>query len=128
MKINASEYLEFVIKLSERFANMKGVILKLVPLKQEIEIATFPFLFENLLYLCIDHAIKNSGEEKKISISVEKMGDRVRFCFSGINSENRTDKTFLSNSEGINKELGSKIINEETSNFFLLDVPERLTA
>ena len=126
LRINAGEYLEFVIKLSERFAVMKGIILKPAPQEEEVELETFPFLFENILYLCIDTAMENGDEEKTILISFGKRDSRVQFRFSGLVKGVRLDKDLSSGSAEIFDRLGAGIIDENESGAFILDMPEVL--
>ena len=127
-KVDTIECLDLVIKLSARLANMKGVILKLENLEEKVEITTFPFLLENLLYLCIDNAMENAGEDKMIVMTVNKKGNRIHFRFSGVNLKYNTEKVILSASESIFEKLGARIIVEKESGAFLLDMPEDLKA
>jgi signal transduction histidine kinase len=120
MKINACECVDFVIRLSERFANMKGVVIRQEHPSEPIEITTSPFLFENIVYLCLDKAIQYPGEEKNILISVHKEDDRIQFEFKGISAGNEIEKNLLSESSGIFKKLDAKIICKEGSDSFIL--------
>jgi signal transduction histidine kinase len=123
MKINACEYVEFVIRLSERFANMKGVVLTPELPSESIEITTFPFLFENILYLCLDQAMQHPNEGKTILISVQREGDRVKFEFTGLSSGNEIDKNLITGSPGIFEKLEAGIVCKEGSGSFILDIP-----
>ena len=126
LRIEAGEYLEFVIRLSERFASMKGVVLKTASPEEKVELETFPFLFENILYLCIDRAMENPDEGKTILISFEKKDGRVKFRFSGVVKEVRVGKEIFSESSGIFDRLGAVIVDESDSGAFILDMPEIL--
>lgn len=121
MKVNTSEYLEFVIKLMERFATMKGVSLRPELPEETIEVTTFPFLLENLLYLCLDWAIENPSEEKTIIISIQKKEDRIQFNFKGMFPGIKKDS--ITGSKDILEKLGATIINDSNSGTFILDMP-----
>ncbi|MFC1839909.1 histidine kinase dimerization/phospho-acceptor domain-containing protein [Thermodesulfobacteriota bacterium] len=126
LKIDAFEYLKFVVKLSERFADMKRVILKLESYEQKVEIATFPFLFENLLYLCIDRAMESPGEDGTISISIEKKGEKVFFRFSGLSTGSKKESTTFPGSDELFKKLNARIIDGDVPGSFMLNIPEHL--
>ena len=125
IKINACEYIEFVIRLSERFANMKGVEIRPELPSEPIEIATFPFLFENIIYLCIDQAMQHPGEDKTIIISVHKKDDRIQVKFRGISPEIDSMSNFPSVSASLVKKLGAKIISEESADSFILEIKKK---
>jgi signal transduction histidine kinase len=121
-KINACDYIEFVIRLSERFANMKGLVIKPELPSEPVEIATFPFLFENIIYLCLDLAMQNPGADKIIAIMLHKKDDRIQVEFKGISPEVNAEDSFLSEQSGIFKELGAEIISEKTPDSFILEI------
>lgn len=123
MKINICEYIEFVIRLSERFANMKGVEVRYEFPFAPVETSTFPFLFENIIYLCLDQAMQHSGEDKTIIISARSENDRIHIEFKGVSSVNEIEKSLLSGSSGIFEKLEAKIICKENSDSFILDMP-----
>lgn len=123
MKLNACEYVEFVIRLSERFANMKGVVLKPEFPSEAIEITAFPFLFENIIYLCLDQAMQHPKEDKTILIRIHKEDDRVLFEFSGVSSGKDIENNLITGSSGIFKKLEAGIICKEGSDSFILDIP-----
>ena len=126
LKINGAEYLEFVVKLSERFAGMKGIDLKVEPPVKRIELVTFPFFLENILFLCIERALNNPDEEKTILMSVEKAGDRVRFTFSGLSRTENIEGDALWESEKMLERLDAGIIGGSEPGTFMLDMPDRL--
>ncbi len=123
MKINACEYIEFMVRLSERFAAMKGVIIKPELPAEPLEITTFPFLFENIIYLCLDQAMQYPGEEKTILMSAHREEERLRVEFRRISSGKEIENNLLSGSAGIIEKLKAKIMCKEGSDSFILDIP-----
>ncbi|MBN2418152.1 MAG: hypothetical protein JXL81_02110 [Deltaproteobacteria bacterium] len=123
MKINACEYIDFVVRLSERFASMKGVLIKTDLPPGPVEISTFPFLFENIVFLCIDQAMQYPNEDKTIIISVHNENERTRIKFAGISAVNEIEKTLLSGSSTIFEKLGAGITYNEDPGSFILDLP-----
>ena len=122
IKINACEYIDFVIRLSERFANMKGVLIRPELPSEPIEIATSPFLFENMIYLCLDQAMQYPGEDKTIAILLHKKDDRIQVEFKGISPEINIKDSFLSKPPDIFKKLGAEIISEKSPDSFILAI------
>jgi signal transduction histidine kinase len=122
-RINVCEYVDFVIRLSERFANMKGVVIKSELPSGPIEMTTFPFLFENMIYLCLDQAMKTPGEDKNISISALKKDDRIQIEFKGVSSVDEIEGNLISGSSTIFEKLDAKIICNDSSGSFILDIP-----
>lgn len=126
LKVDAAEYLEFVVRLSERFANMKGISLELEFPEEKVELVTFPFFLENILFLCVDRAMENPAEEKTIVMSVGKGGDRVQFRFSGLSEQEKTGGNYFSESAEILGRLDARITDVNESGTFILDMPESL--
>ena len=122
MQINACEYIDFVIRLSERFASMKGVEINSELPPESIEITTSPFLFENIIYLCLDQAMQFSGEDKIIFISLHKKDDSIQVEFKGISPENNTKDDIIPEPSGIFEKLGAKIIHKNTPDSFILEI------
>lgn len=127
-KINACEYADFVVRLSERFAAMKGIELRTQFPSEPVEIATFPFLFENLIYLCLDRAMQYPDGDKTILISAQKTDDRILFEFRGVAKEIDPENNNLTVSEDMLKTLGAKLIHKQGSDSFILDIQKELSA
>ena len=123
VKFNACENIEFVIRLSERFANMKGVEIKSELPSEPVKISAFPFLFENIIYLCLDQAMLHPEEDKSIVITVHNEDDRIQVNFKGVYSGNEIKDNLLSGSSGIFEKLNARIICKEGSGSFMLDLP-----
>jgi len=121
-KINAYDYVEFVIRLTDRLATMKGVEFRLENPPEPVEIATSPFLFENLIYLCLDQAMQHPDEGKTVTISINKKDDRIHFEFMGIAQDINLENNLLTVSEGILKKLGANVIIKDGSGSFILDI------
>ena len=122
MKINVCEYIEFVIRLSERSASIKGVEIKPELPTEPVEIETSPFIFENIIYLCLDQAMQSPGEDKAILILLHEKYDRIHVEFKGISPELNTEDNFLSKSSSIFKKLEAKIISKATPDSFILEI------
>jgi light-regulated signal transduction histidine kinase (bacteriophytochrome) len=120
--INICEYAEFVVRLSERFATMKGVQIKPELPSYPIEISTFPFMLENMVYLCIDYALQNPKEEKIISVSAEKKEDAVQIEFKGISASDEAESDFTTEAADMLGKLGARIIIKKESGSFILEI------
>ena len=124
LDINSCEYIEFVVRLTERFATMKGVQVKTELPADPIEISTFPFMFQNLVYLCIDYAIQNPKDEKTISISAAETEEKAQFEFGGVTSSDEAEKNFAGSAD-LFKILGACIILKNESDSFLLEINKK---
>ncbi len=122
LNINVCEYAEFVVRLSERFAAMKGVQIKPELPADPIEITTFPFMFENLIFLCIDYAIQNPTEDNIVLITANENESAVMFEFKGIASSDEAENSFKAGSSDILDKLGAQIESNRDSGSFVLEI------
>ncbi len=79
--VDLDETLELVLALSGRFASMRGVTMELEPCSDRVAITTIPFFLNNLLWLCMDFAMKATerGGTVRLIIEQTKNGPRIRF-------------------------------------------------
>jgi len=84
--VDLSEILDLVVSITRRFADMKGVTLNLRSAPGKIDISTYPFLLEHLLWCCLEMGITRAGEEKTININSDKMENGAQVTFSGLSA------------------------------------------
>lgn len=82
--LNLQELTGTVLALSDRFADMKGVVLERQPADTEVIATTRPFLLENLIWLCLDFAMSMTGSEKRVIIDLKKKGKQASITLSGL--------------------------------------------
>jgi C4-dicarboxylate-specific signal transduction histidine kinase len=109
--VDVSETLKLTVDLSTRFADMLGIQLNLEQPMKSVKITTSPFLLENMVYLCLDHAMGTVSEEKKLFIKLDEDGRSVNIRFTGIQSSvNSQASLFPSETEtALLKALGAEI-------------------
>lgn len=73
-----TEFLDLVAALSRRLAAIKGFELEVFCDKGLREVVTNPFFLENLLWSFIEHAIADTGEEKKLTLFAEESDGKLR--------------------------------------------------
>ncbi|RPH89907.1 MAG: sensor histidine kinase [Desulfobacteraceae bacterium] len=83
MVVEVREVVELVLALAQRYASQKGVALEAVPATGPISLLTRPFFLENLIWCCLDQAIKTAGKEKKVLIGAQKKGNQIEITFTG---------------------------------------------
>ena len=83
-KVDVYETLELIVALTRRFADMREVKLELESCSELKAVSTNPFFLENLIYCCIDYAIKSTGEDRTIRISVLNEGSDILIKFSNL--------------------------------------------
>ena len=93
LRVDLGETVTFVAHLAHRFAHMTGVEIRTNLTTDPVKITTSPFFLENLVWLCLDFAMKVLGDEKIITIFVEYAGDRGLVRFS--NLDRLTPEVFL---------------------------------
>jgi C4-dicarboxylate-specific signal transduction histidine kinase len=83
MVVEVPEVVELVLALAQRYASQKGVALEAVPATGPLSLLTRPFFLENLIWCCLDQAIKTAGKEKKVLIGAQKKGNQIEITFTG---------------------------------------------
>lgn len=83
-RVDLGETVVFVAHLAHRFAHMNGVVIKSKLPPDPVKITTSPFFLENLVWLCLDFAMKVTGDEKVITISTEQLPDKGFVRFSNL--------------------------------------------
>jgi C4-dicarboxylate-specific signal transduction histidine kinase len=82
--IHVYETMELIVALTERFADMREVKLKLLDHSERSSISTSPFFLQNLIYCCIEYAIDSTGEDRTVHISTQKHGNAIKIKFSNL--------------------------------------------
>ena len=79
--IDLRELLGLLLELTQRSASMQGVSLAVDRPSDPIMATTSPFLLLNLLWFCLNYAMKAAGPEKTVEITAEKTDDGARLHF-----------------------------------------------
>lgn len=79
--IDLAETVEFVKMLSARIASISEITLEAPPPEETMTLNTNPFLLQNLIWLCIDFAIRKVGSGKTVTLLTEgtEKGGKIRF-------------------------------------------------
>jgi len=79
--VELNEIIELFLKLTERFAAMRGVAVKARYAPDRFQVRTAPFYLINLLWLCLDFALNAAGADNLVEITAEKTaaGAQIRF-------------------------------------------------
>jgi C4-dicarboxylate-specific signal transduction histidine kinase len=80
--IDLAETVTLVTNLSIRLAAMRGLALAYQVPSAPVMIRTSPFFLENLLWLCLDFAMKAAGAGKTINLFIEKVEGKGRVRFT----------------------------------------------
>ena len=81
LPVDLRELLGLLMELAQRSASMQGVSLAVDRPLDPIMVTTSPFLLLNLLWFCLDYAMKAAGPEKTVEITAEKTDDVARLHF-----------------------------------------------
>ncbi|MBW2028694.1 MAG: sensor histidine kinase [Deltaproteobacteria bacterium] len=82
--IDLQEFIEYMIRITERLTGMKGVSISSVPPEEQIRITTHPFFLENLIWRCIDFAAESSCGKKTIKVGAEMKDNDPVIRFSDL--------------------------------------------
>lgn len=95
--VDVVDSMRLIVDLSGRFASMRGVRLEFHGNASPCRITTSPFLLENLMYLCLDHAMGQADDQKTISVNIKGESNTAHIVFSGMKPlEEAQDKGFPS--------------------------------
>ena len=87
-QIDVDEYLSFVMELSRRFADMRGVKLYCEHGPDPVNIVTSPFLLANLLYLCINYSVEAAEQGETVYIQMGPVPEGAKILFREIRIAN----------------------------------------
>jgi len=80
-RIDICNLLALVASLSERLFSLRGVTLTVKTGVKPVKVTTNPFVFQNLVWLCLNFAMDVTGEAKTVDVVAEtwENGGRIRF-------------------------------------------------
>ena len=81
LPVDLRDLLGQLVELAQRPASMRGVSLAVDRPPDPIMATTSPFLLLNLLWRCLDYAMRAAGPEKTVEITVAKTTYGVRLHF-----------------------------------------------
>jgi len=81
LPVDLRDLLGLLVELAQRPASMRGVSLAADRSPDPIMATTSPFLLLNLLWFCLDYAMRAAGPGKTVEITAEKTADGARLHF-----------------------------------------------
>lgn len=125
-KIDLNEMLGFVVGLSGRLADMKGVSFEQKVVDKPVTITTSPFFLQNLLWFCLEFVMETANPDKSVDLLVEKMESGVRISFSNLlNIEEIQGERFpFPRKEAIMNALGAQISFDDGKGELILLLPD----
>jgi len=79
--VELNETISLLVRLTARFAVIRGVQVDLKLPENPVMFQTAPFFLMNLLWRCLDFSMSASGDEKRIEFVAEKTENGVRIQF-----------------------------------------------
>lgn len=79
--IDLRELAGLLVELSLRYASMRGIGLEMERPGDSIMVTTSPFILLNLLWYCLDYAMRAAGPIKAVELAAEKTADGARLRF-----------------------------------------------
>lgn len=81
-KIDVAETLAFTLELGEKSFSALGIKVEVTPLVTPVTINTNEFLFMNLVWEILGHAVQGVGRAETITITIRRNGNGVEVVFS----------------------------------------------
>lgn len=125
-RIDVADCLGFVADLSARFAAMRGVTLELDPALDHAEIYSYPFFLQNLLYLCIDYAIRASRKGKTVRMTVKEGSAGAEIRFQGLEALDELQGDSSEDTHKLLELLEAKIEKDISEGTILLILPGKI--
>jgi C4-dicarboxylate-specific signal transduction histidine kinase len=126
--VDVNDALRFVVVLSHRLFDMKGLSVEQVPVDSSVVITTTLFLLLDLLWLCLSFAMESTGDEKKIHLLVEKLDRGARISFSNLKSRGQIseDRFPSAKEKALLNALGARMDINESEGELILLIPEAI--
>ena len=82
--IELNDILEMLVALSDRFASMRAVAVRLKRNEHPVKLRTSAFFLLNLLWLCLDFAMDAANKDKIVELVAQKSEADIQVCFKGL--------------------------------------------
>jgi C4-dicarboxylate-specific signal transduction histidine kinase len=82
--IELNDILEMLVALSEQFASMRDVAVRLKRNENPVKLRTSAFFLLNLLWLCLDFAMDAANKDKIVELVTQKSDTDIQICFRGL--------------------------------------------
>ena len=124
--VDLNDALIFVIALSNRLFDMKGVSVEQAPVDVSVVITTTLFLLLNLLWSCLNVSMESTVEEKKVHLLVEKLDRGAQIRFSNLRNIGKiSEDQFPSPKEkALLNALGARMSFNENEGELILELPD----
>jgi signal transduction histidine kinase len=80
------DLLTLTARLSERFARMNDIELRVVLAPYQLQLESDPFLLHHLLFIFMEAAINNTEKGGRVTVAAERSGSAVCCVFDGISN------------------------------------------
>ncbi len=117
-----------VVSLAERNATLRGVTLEFSSADAMVPIETNPFLFQQLLWICIDMAASACGPSRKVSVYVDQAENGGKVVMGAVEfKDSRLEGVLPREAEDLMVELGVKLSVSSNDKEMRLFVPKRIS-
>ena len=124
--VDLNDALRFVVTLSNRLFDMKGVRVEQAPVEGSVVVTNTLFLLLNLFWSCLSFAMESTGDDKKVHLLVEKLDSGARIRFSNLSGIGKiSDAQFPSTKEeALLNALKARISFNESEGELILELPD----
>jgi signal transduction histidine kinase len=129
-KVQLAEMVETVSFLAARKADQKAISLSITPPDKPVAIRTDPFALQQLIWICIDQAIRKAGSSNSVEIFIKPTvnGASIIFGFSDLTIDDQ--EAFLSEQtpQKILEMLNADLVVDPVQKTVSVDLPAEISA
>jgi C4-dicarboxylate-specific signal transduction histidine kinase len=124
-QVDLAEVMKLTLSLSGRFSRLRGVTVDFDAAPPSVFLTTNPFFLSHLLWLCVDYAMDAVGEEKKITIGIQRRDTDIRIHFRGLcaHSDECRKPLFTAQGKHILDLLEAELETDETHRLICVTIP-----
>jgi signal transduction histidine kinase len=129
-EIELGDLLVFVKAMSDRLAAMQGLTLAVDTDKEPVKITSSPFLLQNLLWLCLETAMKAAGKAATVTLSASSDSNTATLCFSGLEALGQIspERFFSHREKALSALLHADIVSDPDNGRLCVCLPRHLDA
>ena len=129
VSVNLHELTGFVSTLAGRLAAMRKVTIETAPPKEPINLTTNTFLLENLIWLCLEFAIKTMNSDQTLILTLAKQGEAIHLQIAPVDGLAEAYPHQLpAGYEEILSALGAELVPDFAKSQLTLHLPARAEA
>jgi len=124
--VDLDQMLRQVCELAERFAAMREVVLEVASPQEPVCVTSAPFLLQNAVWICLDHALQSIDAGQRLCLQAEKTagGARISIRAPAVPPRPETGNELTGDRlTALLQGLGADVIFDEQQGQIVIDLP-----